>query len=104
MQQVPTLADEVLYTQVTALDGTDFIFTFALNLRDGRWYLDLADQDGVPIALAIPLVVDWNLLRRVRDARRPLGALICIDSTGAGRDPGPGTAPELLYVEAAELG
>ncbi len=103
MRQIPTTADQVLYTQVTALEDTDYIFTFALNLRDGRWYFDLADQDGVMIVPNIPCVVNWDLLRRVLDPRRPPGKLVCIDPTGADVDPGPGVAPTLLYVEAAEL-
>lgn len=98
MRQIPTTADEVLYSQVTALDGSDFILTFALNLRDGRWYLDLADQDASPIALNIPLVLNWDLLRRVIDPRRPPGKLVCVEPAS-----GPGVAPTLLYVEAAEL-
>ena len=103
MKQIPTTADDVLYSQVTELDGADYVFTFALNLRDGRWYFDIADQDELVIAAGIPLVVNWDLLRRVQDARRPPGKLVCIDPTGAGRDPGPDTAPTLLYVEGAEL-
>jgi len=104
MRQIPTISDEVLYQQVTNLDGQDYVFTFALNLRDGRWYVDLADADAVVIAPNIPLVVNWDLLRRVLDPRRPPGKLVCIDPTGADQDPGPDTAPTLLYIEAAELG
>ena len=103
MRQVPTTADEVLYQQVTNLDGVDYIFTFALNLRDGRWYLDLATEDGGVIASTIPLVVNWDLLRRVLDPRRPPGKLVCVDPTGHDIDPGPDTAPTLFYVEASEL-
>jgi hypothetical protein len=102
MRQVPTTADAVLYSQVTALDGSDFVLTFALNLRDGRWYLDIADQDSVAIAVNIPLTVNFDLLNRVIDPRRPPGKLVCIDPTGADQDPGPGTAPTLFYVEASE--
>lgn len=102
MIQVPTSTD-VLYSQVTTLDGTDYVLTFALNLRDGRWYLDLADQDGSPIAVGIPLVVNWDLLRRVRDARRPPGRLVCQDPSGGSADPGPDDAPLLYYVEVADL-
>ncbi len=104
MRQVPTTADDVLYQQVTSLDGRDYVLTFALNLRDGRWYFDIADQDAVAIAESIPLVVNWDLLRRVLDPRRPPGKLVCVDPTGADVDPGPTDAPVLIYVEAAELG
>ncbi len=102
MRKIPTSTD-VLYTQVTTLDGQDYVLTFALNLRDGRWYLNLADQDGVTIASNIPMVVNWDLLNRVLDVRRPPGKLFCVDPLGANADPDPGTAPTLLYLEAAEL-
>ncbi len=103
MRQIPTTADQVLYQQVTTLDGRDYVMTFSLNLRDGRWYLDLADQDAVMIAPNIPLVINWDLLRRVLDPRRPPGKLVCVDPTGKDQDPGPSMAPTLLYLEAAEL-
>lgn len=98
MRQIPTSTD-VLYSQVTTLDGTDYTFTFALNLRDGRWYFDLADADGNPIALSIACAVNWDLLRRVLDPRRPPGKLVCLGDVEAGPD----EAPNLVYVEAAEL-
>lgn len=103
---VPVITDQVLYQQVTTLDGVDFVLTFALNLRDSYWYVDVADQDGVPIATGIKIVVNWDLLRRCIDERRPKGQLIAIDTTGQGLDPGPddfGTRVQLLYLSEAEV-
>lgn len=104
--QVPITSDQVLYQQITTLDGTDYVLTFALNLRDGYWYLDVADQDGVPLASGIKVVVNWDLLRRCIDPRKPPGLLMAFDTTGQGLDPGSkdfGTRVQLLYLSAAEV-
>lgn len=103
MRQVPTTADELLYEQVTPLDGADYRLTFAFNLREGRWYLDLSDADGVLIVASLVLVINRDLLRRVQDERRPPGKLFCVDLTGQGKDPDQSAAPVLYYLEAAEL-
>lgn len=109
MRKIPTTSDQPHYTQVTTLDGRDYVLTFEYNFRDLSWYLDVADQDEVVIAAGLRLVVDWDLLQRCVDERRPPGILWCNDLSGAGLDPGPddlGTRVELLYFgeeEAAEV-
>lgn len=103
---VPVTTDQVLYQQVTTLDGVDYVLTFALNLRDSYWYLDVADQDGVPIATGIKVVVSWDLLHRCIDERKPKGMLMAFDTTGRGLDPGPadfGTRVQLFYLTEAEV-
>jgi len=103
---VPVTTDQVLYQQVTTLDGVDYVLTFALNLRDSYWYLDVADQDGSPIATNIKVLVNWDLLRRCVDERKPKGMLMAHDTTGQGLDPGPtdfGTRVQLLYLAQAEV-
>lgn len=107
MVKIPATSDEVLYQQITTLEGTDYLLTFALNLRDSYWYLDIADQDGVPIVSNIKIVVAWDLLKRCTDIRRPPGVLLAVDLTGSGLDPGPtdlGGRVELRYLTAAEVG
>lgn len=84
---IPTSQTEPLYSQVTALDGTSYLWTFAWNVRDGRWYFDLLDQDGVLITGGVRVVVGSPLLSRCLDPRRPLGTLMAIDTTGESRDP-----------------
>lgn len=104
MITIPVSTD-VHFSQVTALSGRDFIFTFAWNAREGAWYFDLADQDGVLIATSRKIVVDWPLITRCADARRPVGTLWALDTTGAGIDPGRddfGTRVQLIYVEPGD--
>jgi hypothetical protein len=103
---VPTRSTGPLRQQVTALEGTDYILTFAFNRRDGYWYLDIADQDAVPISLSRKCVVNVNLLRRCADTRKPPGALILVDTSDTDLDPGLddlGTRVDLVYYTAAEL-
>lgn len=105
-RKIPVTSDQPLYQQNTTLDGRDYILTFAYNARDFSWYLDIADQDAVPISSGIRIVVDWDLLKRCVDARRPPGILVANDLSGAGIDPGKddfGTRVELIYFEAAEV-
>lgn len=105
-RRIPVTSDSPIYQQLTTLDGQDYNLTFHYNSRDFSWYLDIADLQRVPILTGIRLVVDWDLLRRCVDARRPPGILIANDLSGAGLDPGPddlGTRVELLYFEAAEV-
>jgi hypothetical protein len=66
------------YVQRTALDGRDYLLTVTLNQREGKWYVDLADQNGDPILYGIKLVVGWPLLRTVTDERRPPGELFVV--------------------------
>ena len=105
-KSIPVTSTLPLYQQVTTLDGQDYVLTFSYNARDFSWYLDIADQDAVMIVAGIRIIVDFDMLRRCVDARRPPGILIANDLSGAGLDPGPsdfGTRVELLYFEAAEV-
>ncbi len=82
------LSTDAIFTQVTALSGQDFVFTFKWNARESAWYMDIADQDDVLIVASRKLVVDYPLITRCVDPRRPLGVLWAIDRSGAGLDPG----------------
>lgn len=100
------VSTEPLFSQVTTLSGQDFILTFAWNPREGAWYLDIADQDGVAIVLSRKVVVDFPLVTRCTDPRRPAGVLMAIDTTNMGRDPQLddfGTRVHLIYSEPADL-
>lgn len=94
------------WTQRTALDGRDYQLTLDWSQREGKWRLDLADQDGVAIRSGIALVVNWQLLAGVTDTRRPPGELVLVDTMGRAEDPGfadLGSRFVLLYFAAAEL-
>lgn len=105
MITIPLSTDQ-LFSQVTTLSGTDYIFTFAWNEREDAWYMDLADQDGVAIQLSRKVTVDFPLITRCKDPRRPLGMLIAVDSSGAGLDPTLedfGQRVQLVYFEPEEV-
>lgn len=95
------------WTQVTALDGRSYQLTFRWNQRDGHWLLDLADAAGTPIRSGMLLASAAVLLAGCRDARRPPGELVVVDSSGAlDVDPGftdLGSRFLLGYADAAEL-
>ena len=104
-RKIPVRSDLPNYTQVTTLDGRDYVLTFSYNARDLSWYLDIADQDEVMIAAGLRIVADWDLLKRCVDPRRPPGIIFANDLSGAGLDPGPddfGARVELLYFGEAE--
>lgn len=105
VRKIPVTSAQTLYTQVTTLDGQEYNLTFAYNFRELAWYLDVTDVNQVPIAAGIKVVVDWDLLKRCVDPRRPPGVLFANDLSGAGLDPGLddfGTRVELLYFGDAE--
>lgn len=94
------------WTQRTTLAGRTYALTFDWSQRDGKWSLDLADQDGSLIRAGIPLVTNVPLLRFVRDARRPPGELFVFDTEERAEDPAfddIGTRFTLAYVEPGEI-
>lgn len=102
IRTVPLTSDVENFTQVTALDGTNYVFVFRWNERAQAWHFDLYTEDGEPIAMGVRVVVSWPLLRRCVSARRPPGELIAVDTTGQG-DPGRsdlGARVQLQYIEA----
>lgn len=107
-QTIPTATglDFPNYTQRTVLDGAAFVLEFAFNQREGMWYLNLSDADGVEIRSGIKLVVDFPLLRKIIDTRRPPGELVAVDLQNLGTEPTIGELGErveLVYTPVAEL-
>jgi len=105
---VPTSTTETNYAQRVSLDGRDFILTFQFNFREWRWYLDLADQDGLEIVSGVKLQANEDVLRIVVDERAPPGALVVqhlpsqADPPIEPRDPGAeqlGELIKLIYIE-----
>ena len=105
MFTIPTFSDP-FYEQVIPLEGADYQFTWLWNRRGSFWSLSIADQESVPIVSGRRIVVDFNLLRRCTDPRRPPGLLVAEDTSGAGLDPDQldfGTRVLLRYWTAAEV-
>lgn len=75
------------YTVRASLDGADFYLDFEWCMRGG-WFMGLRDAAGVAIFSPRRLVVKRDLLKGCTDARKPPGALLLVDSTGTGKEPG----------------
>lgn len=105
--QIPTSAELPSYVQRVTLEGREYVLAFDWNEREGRWFLDLLDNEETPLAVGLKVVVGFPLLRRRKtDPRLPPGDFIAIDSSDTGRDPGFGELGgrvALCYLEAAEL-
>jgi hypothetical protein len=86
-QIIPTF-DDPYSSQVTNLDGTPYLLTFAWNMRSSTWYLSIATTDGTPIASGIKLVCNFDLLRTVVSPARPPGRIVAISNTTDNSPPG----------------
>ena len=110
MMEVPCTPDGASHwTQRTTLDGRDYLLTFDWNQRDGSWSLAVADQDGATRATGRRLSTGFPLLREVRDARRPPGELVVVDTLASDtREPEDpsfaslGARHVLVYLAAGE--
>lgn len=107
VQIIPTSQEESNYKQITGLDGRDYELELRWNQRAGRWYLKISTAaDGV-IQGPTKIVADWPLVYPGKSLPLPPGALLAVDTTGEGRDPGLtelGGRVVLVYMDAAELG
>ncbi len=102
----PLATDATDATQLTTLDGREYSLRFIWNAREESWYFFLADQDESPIVSGRKMVPDWDLLKRVRDERRPPGPILLRDLTGNQRKPGLGDLGnefQLYYFDQAEI-
>ena len=90
---VPTQPNVPWYRQRTTLEGRDYVLSFRWNERSGRWYMDVSDQDEVPLAVGVKLVPSYPLLGVYIDDRLPPGQLLLVDmedtdAKTSNRDPG----------------
>jgi hypothetical protein len=101
--------DDPFQTFVSNFDGIKYTITLSYNQREERWYLSIADDEGVPILSGLKLQANWPLLWRHRyNTRVPPGEIIAINTTSDRSPPtlndlGEGKRCELTYIEAATL-
>lgn len=104
---VPTSPGVPFHSSKVRLEGRDFVFQFAWNEREARWYLSISDESAVPLVMGLKLVANWPLLRfyQPSNAGLPPGELAAIDLTADGTPPGLedlgiGLRVELTYRES----
>lgn len=103
---VPCQLDRTHYSMQVVLDGLTYTMEFRWNTRDAAWFLDLATEDGTPVASGVRVVVGFPLCARVTGANRLPGVLIARDTSGRGIGPGLadlGDRVKLLYFTRDEL-
>jgi uncharacterized protein DUF6983 len=88
--EIPTRTDGTPhYTQRTALEGVDYLFTFRFGERRAAWTFDMATLDGVRIVTGqLVLCGLQDLLRRSAVPEKPPGILWAMN----GNDPPEGGA------------
>lgn len=66
-----------------ALAGDVFRMVIRYNEREGRYFMTLFDEDDVLLVSSVKVILDFPLLNRVTDPRRPKGEIFAVDK-GAG--------------------
>jgi hypothetical protein len=102
--ELQTRVDLPSYHYRVSLDGVTFTLYFTFNDRMGKWFVKLADRNGVTLLAPVPLAVNWPLVQRFQRADLPAGELIAYDTSGKNEDAGRfdlGDRVRLIYKEAA---
>ena len=107
MPQILPLTPSVpSYGFATVLGGVTVLIDVRWNGRDAAWYLDLYAEDETPIRHGIKVLLGSPMGRRSISPLFPRGALIVVDTSGAGRDAGfddLGTRVVVAFFTIAEL-
>lgn len=75
------------FSQTVSLDGIDYQLLYKYNDREGFWYFDLLDTEDNPIKTGIKIVSNWPFLRNLKQAPRPSGELLAVDTRQPPLDP-----------------
>jgi len=102
------ISDATFWTQVTELDGTNYLLRFRYNTREASYYMDLAEEDGTDISVGCKVIVDVPLFSNCVKSTKPPGKLIVLTSNGDTTNPalgelGIGLRCELWYYTASDL-
>jgi hypothetical protein len=100
---IPTPRNSRLYREVVELEGREYVLHLDWSERDESWYLSIYDQDEVPLALGLRLLVGHPLLKGQTNPKLPPGFMTVVDSTGLDVDPGLtdiGTRAFLVYEDS----
>lgn len=103
---IPTRGDLGAYFFQIELDRIVFTLAFQFNQREGFWYFNILDIDGVPVRTGIKVISNFPLTRLITIQSRPPGEIIALDTTGQGVEAtleSLGSEVLLAYEEAASV-
>lgn len=103
---IPIQQSEANYRIGVTLVGVAYWFDFRWNVRDSAWFLDVYDATQVPIWVGIKCVIGTYLGRACQQLPFTDGALMCFDTSGAGKDAGFGdfgTRVRMAYLPTIDL-
>jgi hypothetical protein len=102
---LPTDPELTHFDLQVVLDGATYTLEFYWNDRDSGWFMDVRTEDGTPIRTSIRVTVGLPLAARARGVKgMPPGALLAVDTSGEGRDPGLGELGSRVQLEYFEVG
>lgn len=102
---IPT-SESVPFTEQVTLDGVVYELQFHFNQREGFWYFNILDTNGVRIKSGIKVVVNFPLILRVTNLARPPGEILALDTAVEASDPGQdelGSRVALAYEQQTSL-
>jgi hypothetical protein len=101
--------EDPFYTQIVAMDGTDYILDFRFNERESCWYFDILQIDGTELLKGIKVVCEVPLLEDYKaNPLMPQGEMLA-SASGADKSPpgltelGEGKRVELVYATVEDL-
>lgn len=86
------------FTIAPTLSGVIYRISFGFIVRDGSWFMTLADAGGTPIAAGIRAIVNYSLFSRITDSRKPPGKLMLVDTGQKGLEPGPADLGQRVHL------
>lgn len=72
---IPTTSKVGAFSQTVELSGETFRLDFRFNTRDGRWFIDIFDDEDTEIRRGVKVLTNWTMLRAWTDGGRPPGDL-----------------------------
>jgi hypothetical protein len=107
-EQIPTRGDLPFFDLLMVLEGVTYTLECRYNVRDGSWYMNVLDEQGVGVLQAgLKLIVNYPL-GAYTTGRTPPGVFVAVDTSGQEREiesqEDLGSRVQLWYFTAEELG
>lgn len=75
------------FYQTVTLEGRDYQLDFVWNTRESFWYMSIKDEEGNHIRSGLKAVCNFPVTRLWKDAERPPGQFIFLDTRDIPVDP-----------------